>query len=128
MKTTSIVLLFCIGLMTLHAADEPFIPTALNAILPRIHAGMIIPEVEAELAPAYPKVKGTMSVWSGQSGYIEYKLDDRHSLSVSSITRDGKQVVHDKILFYLYDWPTKRRIDLAVYDWEKNDVKNLPTK
>ena len=128
MKTTIIALLSCIGLMTLHAADEPFIPTALNAILPKIHAGMTIPEVEAALAPAYPNVKGTMGVWSGQTGYIEYKLDDRYSLSVSSITRDGKQVVHDKILLLLYDWPTKRRIDLAVYDWEKNPGKKPPTK
>ena len=114
--------------MTLHAADEPFIPTALNAIIPKIYAGMTIPEVEAALAPAYPKVKGTMGVWSGQTGYIEYKLNDRHSLSVSSITRDGKQVVHNDILLYLYDWPAKRRINLAIYDWEKNDGRKFPTK
>jgi hypothetical protein len=75
--------------------------------------------VEAVLAHAYPKVKGRSGIWSGQTGYIDYRLDDRYSLSVSSITRDGKEVVHDEILLYLYDWQTKRRLDLKIYEWEK---------
>jgi hypothetical protein len=69
-----------------------------------------------------------MSDWSGQTGYIEYKLDERYSLSVSSITRDGKEVVHDEILLYLYDWPSKRRIDLKIFDWEKPTAKKPPAK
>src|SRR6266540_2193377 len=116
MKHTILAFLFCIGLLHSHAADEPLIPAALNAILPRIHAEMTIREVEAVLTPAYPKVKGQMGNWSGQTGYIDYKLDERHTLSVSSITRDGKELVHDEILLYLYDWPSKRRLDLKIYE------------
>ena len=80
-------------------------------------------EVESVLASAYPKVKGQMGTWSGQTGYIDYKLDERHTLSVSSITRDGKEVVHDEILLYLYDWPAKQRLDLKIYTWEKQADK-----
>jgi hypothetical protein len=89
---------------------------------------MTIREVEAALAPAYPKVKGQMGIWSGQTGYIDYKLDERHTLSVSSIARGGKEVVHDEIQLYLYDWPSKRRLDLHLYEWEKQADKKSPSK
>ena len=114
MKHTILALLFCIGLLHLHAADEPLIPAALNAVLPGIHAGMTIPEVEAVLSAAYPGVKGQTGHWSGQTGYVDYKLNERTTLSVSSITRDGKNVVHFEILFYIFDWPSKRRVDVQV--------------
>lgn len=128
MKTLILAVFYCVGLIHLQAADEPLIPVALNAVLPKIHVGMTIREVEAALAPAYPKVKGQMGRWSGQTGYIDYKLDERHTLSVSSITRDGKEVVHDEILLYLFDWPTKRRLDLKIYEWEKKADKKPPSK
>jgi hypothetical protein len=128
MKHPIIAFIFCLGLLHSLAADEPLIPTALNAVLPKIHVGMTIREVEAALAPAYPKVKGQMGLWSGQTGCIDYKLDERHTLSVSSITRGGKEVVHDEILLYLYDWPSKRRLDLKVYEWEKQADKKSPYK
>ncbi len=86
---------------------------------------MTIQEVEALLAPVYPNVKGQMGLWSGQTGYIEYKLDDRYTLSVSSITREGKEVVHDEILLYLKDWPSKRRLDIKIYEWDNQpDIKS----
>ncbi len=119
MKSIIITLFYCVGLLKLHGADEPYIPVPLNAVLSKIHARMTIREVEAVLAPAYPKVKGKMDLWSGQTGYIAYKLDERYTVSVSSITREGKEVVHDEVLIHLYDWPAKRRIDLKIYDWEK---------
>ena len=128
MKIVILALFYCVGLIHLQAADEPLIPVALNAVLPKIHAHMTIQEVETVLAPAYPKVKGQMGTWSGQTGYIDYKLDERHTLSVSSITRDGKEVVHDEILLYLYDWPAKRRLDLKVYEWEKQADKQPAPK
>jgi hypothetical protein len=128
MKQTFIAFLFCICMLHSRAADEPLIPPALNAVLPKIHAGMTIREIEAVLAPAYPSVKGQMSLWSGQTGYIDYKLDERHTLSVSSINRDGKQVVHDEVLLYLYDWTSKRRLDLKIFEWEKQADKKLPSQ
>jgi len=128
MNRAILALLVCIALLHSHAADEPLIPVALNAILPKIHARMTTPEVEAALAPAYPNVKGQMGDWSGQTGYIEFKLDERYTISISAITRDGKEVVHDEILLYLYDWPAKRRLDLQVFDWEKQPDKKPSAK
>jgi hypothetical protein len=121
-------LLFSFALLHSQAAEEPLIPVALNALLLKIHPGMSVTEVEGALSPAYPDVKGQMADWSGQTGYIAYKLDERYSLSVSSITRNGKQVVRDEILLYLYDWPAKRRLDLKVYDWEKQPDKKPSDK
>jgi hypothetical protein len=100
-------------------ADEPLIPAALNAVLLKIHPGLTTNEVTAVLSPAYPKVSFQMGDWSGHTGYIDYKLDDRFTLSVSSITRGGKMVIHDDLLMYIYDWPAKRRVDLKVYCWEQ---------
>ena len=68
MKHPIIAFLFCFGLLHSLAADEPLIPAALNAVLPKIHVGMTIREVEAALAPAYPKVKGQMGRWSFGQG------------------------------------------------------------
>src|ERR1035438_4794372 len=95
MKTTILTfLLCCAALFHARAADESLIPPALNSLLPKIHPGMTVHEVEAVLATAYPKVAGRMSDWDGMTGYIDYKLDDRYSLSVASINReDDKQIV-----------------------------------
>jgi hypothetical protein len=138
MKQVILVLVVFASLLRLHAADEPLIPAALNAVLPKIRAGMTVSEVEAVLAPAYPSVKGRMGDWSGQTGYIEYMLDPRYTLSVSSITRDGKDVVHNEALFYLYDWPSKRRLDLKIVahsigtpadtDWPKGATVEVQLK
>ena len=119
MKHTILTLVFCLCLLNAKAAEEPLIPAALNAVLPKIHARMTVSEVELALAPVYPKVKGQMSKWSGRTGYIDYKLDERYTLSISSITHDGKQVVHDDLLLLLYDWASKRRLDIKVYAPEK---------
>jgi len=46
MKHPIIAFLFCFGLLHSLAA-EPLIPAALNAILPKIHAGMLSPRSRA---------------------------------------------------------------------------------
>ena|SRR5437879_3160487 len=129
MKTFIPAFLFCcFTAIQTQAADEPLIPTPLNNVLLRIRPGMTTNQVLAVLSPSYPKVTARMGDWSGQTGYIDYKLDERHTLSVSSIARDGKEVVHEEILLYLYDWPSKRRLDLKVYQWEKQAAKKPPAK
>jgi hypothetical protein len=124
MKITILAFLLCCGaFFQTRAADEPLIPLPSNAVVSKIHSGMSIHEVEAVLSTSYPKVAGHMGNWSGQTGYIDYKLDDRFTLSVSSITRDGKEVVHDEILMYLFDWSAKRRVDIKILDWDKQPPK-----
>lgn len=104
-----------------RAEGEPLVPPALNSVLPGIRAGMSAAQVEAVLDRAYPGVKGRKDLWSGQTGYIAFKLDKRFSLSVSAITKSGKDVVHDAPLLYVYDWEKKRRVELKVYDWEEKE-------
>ncbi len=126
MKAIILAFLFCCA-ASFHAfpADEPLIPAPLNAVLPKIKAGMTIPEVEGVLSASYPKVSGQMSDWDGMTGYIDYKLDGRYSLSVASRNRmEGQKVIQvvggGDLFFYIYDWQTKRRIEIKQYDWEKH--------
>ena len=81
-----------------QAADEPLIPTPLNEVLLKIRPGMATNQVVSALSTAYPKVAGHRGDWSGQTGYVDYKLDERFTLSISSVTRNGKEVVHDDLL------------------------------
>ena len=129
MKTFIPAFLFCcFTAMQTQAADEPLIPTPLNNVLLRIRPGMTTNQVEIALSTSYPKVAGRMGIWSGQTGYVDYKLNERFTLSISSITRDGKEVVHDDLLMYLYDWQSKRRVDIKLYCWEGQSHKAPPQK
>jgi hypothetical protein len=113
----------CIGLLRVDAAGESLIPAPLNSVLLKIQPSMTTNQVLAVLSSSYPKVEVHMGLWSGQTGYMNYKLDERFTLSVSSIMRDGKELVHDDPLFYVYDWPTKRRVDIKLYYWEGQSHK-----
>jgi hypothetical protein len=108
------------------AADELLIPSELNAVISKIHPSMSTHEVETALSPSYPKVTGHRGDWSGRSGYIDYTLNDRFTLSVSSVTQDGKdipEVAKDGFVMLLFDWSTKRRVDIKIYDWDKQPPK-----
>src|SRR5258706_177632 len=123
MKSIITFFICCLALLQASAADEPLIPAPLNTVLLKIQPGMTTNQVVAILSHSYPKVSGHMGDWSGQSGYFDYKLDERFTLSVSSITRDGKEVVHGDLLFYVFDWQTKRRVDIKLYYWDGQSHK-----
>ena len=72
-------------------------------------------QVESVISTSCPKVSGRMGDWSGRTGYVDYKLDERFTLSVSSTTRDGKEIVQHDLLMYLFDWQPKRRVDIKLY-------------
>lgn len=116
MKPLAFAVALCCPLSHL-VADEPLVPPKLNDILRKIVPAMTRDEVEKTLGEAYPGAKGEMSIWSGQTGYFDYKLDNRYTLSVASITRDGKHVVHDMLQFYLKDWPNQQRVDISRFAW-----------
>lgn len=118
MKSIITFFICCIALLRASAADEPFIPAPLNSVLLKIQPGMTTNQVVAILSPSYPKISSQTGHWSGQTGYMDYKLDGRFTLSVSSVMRDGKELVHDDLLFYVFDWQTKRRVDIKLYDWD----------
>ena len=129
MKTIILAFFLCC-LMASHTlgADEPLIPTPLNDVLLKVRPGMTTNQVVSVLSTAYPKVAVRMGDWSGQTGYTDYKIDERFTLSISCITRAGKEVVHDNLLIYLYDQQSKRRIDIRLYYWEGQSHKAPPQK
>ena len=114
------ILLLLTASTGIRAGDEPLIPEALNQRLPKIAAGMTVAEIEMALAPAYPKAKARLGVWSGQTGYIDIQLDDRFSISIAAENgRKGQTVVHKDILIYVFDQTQKRRLELREYEWDK---------
>jgi hypothetical protein len=128
MKIIILIFLFCcITAVQVDAADEPLIPTSLNGLLLKIRPGMTTNQVLAVLSPSYPKVTARMGDWSGQTGYFDYKLDERLTLSMSSVMRDGRKLVHDDLLFYVFDWRTKRRVDIKFYYCDNQSHKE-PSK
>ena len=116
------------ALLQISAADEPLIPAPLNSILLKIQPGMTTNQVLSVLSSAYPKVSVHMGDWSGSSGYFEYRLDERFTLSVSSVMRDGKGLVHDDLLFLASDWQTKRRVDIKLCSWDNRPHKEPPKR
>src|SRR5260221_8810359 len=119
MKPLILICLFCcITAVRVHAANEPLIPTPLNDVLLKIHPGMTTNQVLAVLSPSYPKVASRDGDWSGQTGYTDYKLDERFTLSVSSVIHEGRKLVRDDLLFYVFDFQTKRRVDIKLLYWE----------
>jgi hypothetical protein len=112
-----------IALFRADAADEPLIPAPLNTVLLKIRPGMNTNQVLAVLSPSYRKVEVQEGIWSGQPGYMDYKLDKRFTLSVSSVMWEGKQLVHDDLFFCVFDWQNKRRVDLTPYYWEGRSHK-----
>ena len=63
----------------------PLLPIALNEILPRIDVGMTREQVVSLLAEKYPAVKTKQGLWSGQSGYMDFILDERYEIDVSAV-------------------------------------------
>ena len=128
MKSIIAFFICCFALLQADAADQPLIPTPLNSVLLKVQLGMSTNQVLAVLSPSYPKVTGQTGTWSGQTGYCDYKLDERFTLAVASVMRDGKELVHDDLLFYVFDWQTKRRVDIKLYYWEGQSHKDPPKK
>ena len=126
MKSIIVSFVCCIALLQAIAADELLIPGPLNGVLLKIQPGMMTNQIVAILSRSYPKVAGHMGDWSGQTGYMDYRLDERFTLSVSSVMRDGRELVHDDLLFYVFDWQTKRRVDIRLYYWDGQSHKEPP--
>ena len=105
-------------------AGEPLIPERLNAVLSEIRPEMKKEAVMRVLATAYPDVIAQPGDWSGQTGYIDFRLDDRYRISVAAkFDAKREEVVHDDLLIYIFDQAKKHRIEFRQYWWEKNEKK-----
>jgi hypothetical protein len=107
----------CVIALRVYSAQEATIPLPLNALLPKIQAGMTTSQVVAVLSQSYKDVTFQMGNWSGSSGYIDYVLDARFGLQVASWTQGGKDVVHPVLRFYVQDRDLKTRTEIVIYSW-----------
>jgi hypothetical protein len=116
----AILITACIA-FSVSAADAPLIPDGANQILGRICPNMSEAEVEKIVQKYYPETKANPSVWSGQSGYVDYKLTARYSISVAEYN-DPKdfnlRFVHADMIIFVFDWELKRRINISFFNWE----------
>jgi hypothetical protein len=101
-------------------ANGPLLPLALNEILPRIDVGMTREQVVSLLAEKYPAVKAKQGVWSGQSGYMDFILDERYEIDVSAVnTPPGSSpTVNKDFIIYIFDQSVKQRIEIKQYHWQ----------
>ena len=124
-------LLLCACIFQIYGADVTLIPPRLNNVLTKIQPGMTIQEVKHALSTSYPKITDRPGLWSGfppGAGYVDYALDGRFELSVSSTIHDGKTVVRDDLLFIVRDLSAKPCVNIAIYNWDKPASSLSPNK
>jgi len=117
------------AVLSVRAADEPLIPASLNALLPKITAGMTHEDIKAVLSSAYPKLELQDGPWSGQTGYIGFKLDAQYSVMFSAkLGAKQREVVSSNAQISVFDRVHKLRLDIARYYWEKASDENASKK
>lgn len=100
--------------------DAPLLPESINRILGRINPEMPEEELTHLVQEYYPDAEAKMGVWSGQSGYVEFDLTDRYTISVAEYNdpRDFElRFVHPNLIFYVYDRQLRKRIDISLYEY-----------
>lgn len=123
-----VLALFCFASLA-FAEEEPLLPASINALLPKIKAGMTAEEIKAVVVKSYPKAESRVGPWSGGTGSLGCRLDDRFSFSIAAHTNsDGKQVVSADARIYIFDWQHKRRLEIVPYQWEGGGETASPVK
>jgi hypothetical protein len=103
-------------------AAAPLLPPALNAVLPKIQPGMTPDEVKGVLAVPYPKLERQDGPWSGQTGYVGFQLDDRHSILISARSDRAKgTVVSEEGPICVVDRARKTRVDITLHGWGEDE-------
>ena len=106
------------------AGDEALLPDGINQILGRITSDMRETDVQALFRQYYPDAEGMVGNWSGQTGYVDYKLTPKHTVSISMYnppTDITHRYVHSSMTFYIYDWETKSRLIFSIYKWDEGN-------
>jgi len=112
-----VCIFIAINLAIARADESAPIPLPPNSIFRRIVPGLKLEDVLKVLSTRYPDVKrGGPLMWSGQTGYVSFQLDERCTLSVAAQSKlDEVTVIHPSLKFYLYDNPRKLRLDIERY-------------
>ena len=122
MKTICAAIAIALFVCAAGAEDAPLMPDGVNHILGRIVPDMPEAAVAAIVTKYYPDATRNVGVWSGQTGYVEFKLTKRYSISVAEYN-DPKdfesRFVHADMILYVYDWELKRRINISFHKWDQ---------
>lgn len=118
----NIVVIVAMLLITLgaFAAEEPLFPDGVNQILGRIQPDMSEAQVEEIMKIYYPDAILTLGTWSGQTGYVDFELTSRYSISVAEYNDPDDfdyRFVHADMILYVFDWELNRRIDISFHNW-----------
>jgi hypothetical protein len=112
-----------------RAAEEPLIPEQLNTLLPKVVAGMNREDIKKVLSAAYPKLVSQDGPWSGQTGYVGFKLDEHFSVMFGAhFGPEQKEVVSDSALISVFDQRLKTRFDIKRYNWGTASNETAPGK
>ncbi|MFA4943995.1 MAG: hypothetical protein WC789_04760 [Lentisphaeria bacterium] len=127
MKTiTSIILMILVAVIAL-ASDKPLVPDGINQILGRIQPNMSESQVETLMKKYYPDVKRTLGTWSGQTGYVDFKVSPAYTISIAEYN-DPKdfnlRFVHADMIIYVFEWQTKTRLNLSFFKWDDGENKD----
>jgi len=115
--------------ISVRAADEPLIPKKINALLPKIIAGMTYEDIKTVLSLDFPKLELQDGPWSVQTGYIGFKLDERYSVMFSAgMDAKRQEVVSSNAQISVFDRLQKLRLDITRYSWEKTSDDKAPKK
>jgi len=121
MKLIIVVIVMLSVALGAFAGDGPLFPDGASQILGRIQPGMSEAQVEEIVRIYYPDASRTVGIWSGQTGYVDFRLTSRYSISVAEYNDPEDfnfRFVHADMILYVYDWELNRRINISFYDWD----------
>jgi hypothetical protein len=104
------------------ADESPLFPDGVNQILGRIQPAMEETKLEKIVQTYYPDAAAVPGVWSGQTGYVEFRLTTRYTISIAEYSDPddfASRFVHQDMIFYVYDHELKRRTNITFYRWDE---------
>ena len=122
MKYIAAIIVILTAITCAYAGDEALLPDNINQILGRITPDMSENNVQALFRQYYPNAEGKVGNWSGQTGYVDYKVTPKHTVSISMYNSQAnlhQRFVHPSMTFYIYDWVTKSRMNFSIYKWDE---------
>ena len=128
MKLNIVVIIVMLSItLSAFAAEEPLFPDGVNQILGRIQPDMSEAQVEETVKFYYPDAVLTLGTWSGQSGYVEFKLTSRYSISIAEYNDPDNfdyRFVHADMILYVFDWELNQRINISFHNWDDETIND----
>lgn len=114
---------------SLEKGNAPVIPEKINQLLGSIRPRMSEAQLQKLVKKHFPEAKAAHGIWSGQTGYVDFVLNDRFNISISEFNNPkdaASRFVHEDMRFYVFDNATKRRTDISFLNLEGKAAKPQP--